>query len=60
MSEEIFTAKSEVVGRPSVVSDGLSQKVDQKICERWRFTFSEIFCEFPQISCIVLNEIITG
>jgi hypothetical protein len=34
----MFTVKSEVVGRPSVVSDALVQVVDSKICERRRFT----------------------
>jgi hypothetical protein len=41
------------------VSDNLVQTVDQKICERWRFTISELSCEFPQISCTVLYEITT-
>jgi hypothetical protein len=45
-------------GRPSVVSDDFVQSVDQKICERWRFAISGLLCEFPQISCIVLYEII--
>jgi hypothetical protein len=45
-------------GRPSVVSD-LAQTVDQKICERWRFTISALLPEFPHISCTVLYEIIT-
>jgi transposase len=39
-------------GRPSVVSD------DQKICERRRFTISELLCEFAQISRTVFYEII--
>jgi hypothetical protein len=43
----------------SVVSDDLVQSVDQKICERWRFTVLELLCEFPQISRTVLYEIIT-
>jgi hypothetical protein len=51
--------KSEAVGRPSVVSDDLVQSVDQKICERRSFMISELSCEFPQISCILLYEIIT-
>jgi hypothetical protein len=55
----MFTMKSEVVGRPSVVSDDLVQSVDQKICERRRFTISEPLCEFPQISRTLLCEIIT-
>jgi hypothetical protein len=46
-------------GQPSVVSNDLVQSNDQKICERQRFTISELSCEFPQISCTVLYEIIT-
>jgi hypothetical protein len=46
-------------GWPSVVSDALFQNVHQKICERQRFTILELSCEFPQISCCVLYEIIT-
>jgi hypothetical protein len=45
--------------RPSVGSDDLVQSVDQKICERWHFTVSELSYEFPQISRTVLCEIIT-
>jgi hypothetical protein len=29
-------------GQPSIGSDDLVQSVDQKICERWRFTVSEL------------------
>jgi hypothetical protein len=46
-------------GRPSVVSDDLVQNVDQKICERRRFTVSELSCEFSQISRTVLKETFT-
>jgi hypothetical protein len=46
-------------GWPSVVSDDLVQSVDQKICERWRFTISELTWEFPLISRTVPYEIIT-
>jgi hypothetical protein len=42
--------------QPSVVSDTLVHIVDQKICERWRLTMSELSCEFPQISRTVLYE----
>jgi transposase len=45
--------------RPSAVSDDLVQSVDQEICERWRFTISEISCEFQQISRAILYAIIT-
>jgi hypothetical protein len=41
------------------VSDDLLQSVEQKICEGLCFTISEFLCEFPQISCTVLYEIIT-
>jgi hypothetical protein len=30
--------------------------VDQKICERWRLTISELLCEFPQISRTILSK----
>jgi hypothetical protein len=49
MSKQMFMMKS---GQPSVASDDLVQGVDQKICERWHFTISEL-------SCSDLNEIIT-
>jgi hypothetical protein len=45
-------------GQPSVVRDDLTQNVDQKICERQHFTIPEFLYEFPQISHIVLYEII--
>jgi hypothetical protein len=41
------------------VSDGLDQNVDQNICERRRFTISEVSFEFPHISRTLLCEIIT-
>jgi hypothetical protein len=41
------------------VSDDLVQGVDQKICERQRFTSSEISREFPRISRTFFYEIIT-
>jgi hypothetical protein len=41
------------------VIDDLVQSVDQKICERQRFTISELSCEFPRNSRTVLYEIIT-
>jgi transposase len=47
-------------GRPAVVSDDLVQNVDQNICERSRFTISELSYELPQISHALLYEIITG
>jgi hypothetical protein len=47
-------------GWPSVMSDDLVQDIDQKVCERRRFTIAELSCEFPQISRTVLYEITTG
>jgi hypothetical protein len=50
MGEKMFTMKSEVVSWPSVVSDDLVQSAVKNICEKWRFTVSELLFEFPQIS----------
>jgi hypothetical protein len=58
MGDQMFTMKSEVDGRPSVLSD-ICQRVGQKICGRRRFTISELLCEFPQTSLTLLYEIIT-
>jgi bifunctional pyridoxal-dependent enzyme with beta-cystathionase and maltose regulon repressor activities len=52
--------KNEMFGWPSVVSDELVQSVDQKNCERWHFTISELSFEFAQVSRTVLYEIITA
>jgi hypothetical protein len=47
-------------GRPVICSKWWScSKCWPKICERWHFTILELLCEFPQISCTVLYEIIT-
>jgi hypothetical protein len=54
----MFTMKSEMIGRPSVVSVDLVQSVDEKICERRHLTISELSREFPQSSRIHLYEII--
>jgi hypothetical protein len=59
VGEQTFTMKGEVVGWLSVVSEELVQSVDQKICERWCFTISELSCEFPQMLCTVFYEITT-
>jgi hypothetical protein len=57
MGEQMFTMKSEAVGRPSAVSDDLVQSVEK--VERRLFSISEVSCEFPQILRSVLFEIIT-
>jgi hypothetical protein len=59
MDKRMFTMKSEVVGHMSHLLDDLVQSVDQKICQRRHFTFSELSYEFPQISHPVLYNIIT-
>jgi hypothetical protein len=41
------------------VSHDFVQSDEQKICERWRFTISELSCKFPQISLTVLYKNIT-
>jgi hypothetical protein len=43
--------------RPYVVCDYLVQSVEQKICERRRFTIKKFAFEFPQISLTILYEI---
>jgi hypothetical protein len=43
---------------PFVVCDDFVQSVDKKIGERWRFTISELSCEFPHMSRTLLYEII--
>jgi hypothetical protein len=58
MGEQIFTMKSDVVGRTAVVSDDLVQSGDQELCERRSFTISEPSIEFAQISRTLLFEII--
>jgi hypothetical protein len=59
MAEQMFMMKSEVDGQPPVVSDDLVSSVNQRICERRHSTISELLCEFPQISPILLYEIMT-
>jgi hypothetical protein len=47
---QTYVHDEELSGRPSVMSHDLVQSVEQKICERWFFTISELSCKFPQIS----------
>jgi hypothetical protein len=42
------------------MSDDLVQSVEQKVCERWYFTISELLYEFSQILRTLLYEIITA
>jgi hypothetical protein len=57
MGEQMFTMKSNVAGQPSVLSDELDQSVEQKICERWCFTISELSCEFLQFHALLSTRL---
>lgn len=46
-------------GRPSIVTDELVAKVDEKIQESRRLTMTELSFSFPQISRSLLHEIVT-
>jgi histone-lysine N-methyltransferase SETMAR len=46
-------------GWPPVETDDLVQHVDKLVRERCRFTISELSLEFPQVSGMVLYEIVT-
>jgi oligoribonuclease (3'-5' exoribonuclease) len=59
IEEQMFTMKSEVVGRPSIVKDDPVQSVDQKICERRGFKISALSRDFSQISRLFVYEIVT-
>jgi len=46
-------------GRPTIVTDELVAKINEKIRENRRFTITEFLLEFPQISRSLLREIVT-
>jgi hypothetical protein len=46
-------------GRPSVISDDLLQKVDEKVKMNRHFMISSLSEEFPQVSRSVLYEIVS-
>ena len=37
-------------GRPSLLNDGLVCKVNERVHDKRRFTISDLFLHFPQIS----------
>jgi len=45
-------------GHPSVMNGDLLEKVNNKICENFRFTVSELSMCFPQIAHTLLYEIV--
>lgn len=46
-------------GRPSIVTDDLLAKVDEKIRQNRRFTITELSLCFPQVTRTLLFEIVT-
>ncbi|KAG8291263.1 hypothetical protein J6590_064575 [Homalodisca vitripennis] len=58
MEERTFTMNNRS-GRPSLVSDDLVNKVDEKTSENRRFTISELSHHFPEISRSLVHEIVT-
>jgi len=46
-------------GRPTIVTDELVAKINEKIHENRRFTITEFLLGFPQISRSLLHEIVT-
>jgi len=46
-------------GRPTIVTDELVTKINEKIHENRRFTITEFSLGFPQISRSLLHEIVT-
>jgi hypothetical protein len=46
-------------GRPSIVTDDLVAKVDEKICENRHFTVTEFSLCYPQVSRTLLFDIVT-
>ena len=50
---------AEKSGRPSVITDGLKQKVNRIIQENRHFTISEVYEQCPEVSCAVVYEIVT-
>ncbi|XP_073976274.1 protein GVQW3-like [Rhodnius prolixus] len=49
----------ERIGRPSVITEDLVQKVNEKVKKNKCFTISSLSNEFPQVSRSVLYEILT-
>ena len=45
-------------GRPSLVTPGLMESVQQEILQNWRFAISELSGQFLQMSCSLLYEIV--
>ena len=47
-------------GRPSLVNDDLVRKVNERVRGDRRFTISDLFLHFPQISRTLLHDIVSS
>jgi len=47
-------------GRPSLVNDDLVCKVNERVCDDRRFTISDLFLHFPQISRTLLYDTVSS
>ena len=47
-------------GRPSLVSDDLVRKVNERVCDDRLFTISDLFLRFPHISRIQIYDIFSS
>ena len=47
-------------GRPSLVNDDLVRKVNERVRDDRRFTISDLFLHFPQISRTLLYDILSS
>ena len=51
--------RTNAVGRPSVVTDNLVEKVNVKVRKNCRFTISELSFQFHEVSYSLIHEIVT-
>jgi len=47
-------------GRPSLLDDDLVRNVNERVRNDWRFTISDLFLPFPQISRTQLCDIVSS
>ena len=47
-------------GRPFLANDGLVRKVNERVCDDRRFTISDLSLHFPQISRILVYDIVSS
>ena len=62
----MFNERREIVhdearsGRPSLVNDDLMRKVNERVHDDRRFTISDLYLHFPQISRTLLYDIVSS